>query len=179
MKKINKKYYPPFLIHTDFGLNIDDFKNLLNETGWVDSNILYKDYLDKATGTAKPWKYFFIKPINTFNMQMLRIINIIFKNFNISPKEFRCDFFKILPGGSLPFHIDQTSKISFCVPLTKNTCETFFEDGEVKCHVRYKKMVVLNNLIKHAVGSPTKKRILFRIGVHDISFEELYESQRV
>lgn len=175
MKKINKKYYPPFLITTDFELSRENFKSLLNKKGWVDSNILYKEYLDKATG-GKAMKYFFVKPI-TLNMKILRIINIIFKNFNISPKEFRCDFFKVLPGGELPFHIDQTSKISFCVPLTENTSETIFKDNDVRCHIKYKNLVVLNNLIKHFVGSPTKERILFRIGVHDISFEELYEKQ--
>lgn len=169
---MKKTFYRPFIITTDFTVEPDFFDVYLDKGEWIDANILYKDYVSTATG-GKPMKLFFVQEIKEFDIPLLRLINSIFKDFDIKPKEFRCDFFKVLPSGELPMHIDQKAKISFCLPIGKNTGYTVFEEGDVTLKIKYQSLIALNNLISHGVTSPKEERLLFRIGVHDTFFEEL------
>lgn len=170
--KISKKFFPPFIICTDLKADLKDFSQDYNDLDWLDSNDLYKNYIVTVT-FGKKMKKFFVKELKKMSQSSLRLVATIFKSFNISPTEFRCDFFKVLPGGFLPYHIDQKSKISFCLPITKNTGYTHFKNESVEMKIQYQSMIVLNNKELHKVSSPTSERVLFRIGVHDVSFEDL------
>ncbi len=170
--KIKKSIYSPFLIKTDYTINKEYFTEILKDPVWHDSNELYAKYVKLATG-GKRMRLFFVKPLRNLNFPVLRAVNRLFKEFNIRPREFRCDLFKVLPGGMLPLHIDQKSKISFCMPLSVNTGHTFFEQDDIQLKVNYQTMIILNNQVSHGVSSPLQERLIFRIGIHDISFEQL------
>lgn len=169
---MKKTFYKPFVITTDFTVESNFFDVYLSKGNWIDANILYEEYVSTATG-GKPMKLFFVQEIKEFDRPLLRLINSMFNGFNIKPKEFRCDFFKVLPGGELPMHIDQKAKISFCLPIIKNTGYTIFEEEDVTLKIKYQNLIVLNNLVSHGVTSPEEERLLFRIGVHDTFFGEL------
>ena len=116
---------------------------------------------------------FYVQEIKNFDRKLLRFIKSIWNQFGIRPKEFRCNFFKVLEGGELPLHADVKSKCSFVVPITENTGALYFDDGNDSDSILYDSMVVLNTKKPHGVKSPSKTRIVFHMGVHDVGFEKL------
>jgi len=139
---------------------------------WEDSNKLYSEYVDEATG-GKEMNKFYVQEIHNFDRKLLRLIKSIWNEFEIRPKEFRCNFFRVKEGGELPLHSDVKSKCSFVIPITENTGELYFDDGKESASILYESMVVLNTKKPHGVKSPTKERIVFHMGIHDIEFEKL------
>ena len=116
---------------------------------------------------------FFVQEIHNFDRKLLRLIKNIWNTFGFRPREFRCNFFRVLEGGELPLHVDQKSKCSFVIPVTENTGELYFDDGEDRDSILYDSMVVLNTKKPHGVRSPSKERIVFHMGIHDVGFGEL------
>ena len=45
----------------------------------------------------------------------------IWNYLGIRPRDFRCNFFRVLPGGELPLHTDVLSKSSVVIPITEMT----------------------------------------------------------
>jgi hypothetical protein len=157
-------------IETNFKVEKEFWTPYFNNK-WSDSNDLYSEYVNTAT-SGKPMNKFFVQEIHSFDRPLLRLISTIWKEFNIRPTEFRCNFFKVLPGGELPIHVDQKSKASFVIPITENTGELYFDDGVNSDSIVYSSMVVLNTKKPHGVRSPLTERIVFHMGIHDILFEE-------
>ncbi len=168
------KVHRPFIIETDYASEKDFFKSYLEDSRfhWVDSNVLYEDYISNATGGAS-MKLFFVKNIEAYDLKLKKFVISIFRSLGIKSKDFRCDFFKVLPGGELPKHVDQKSLISVCLPLSKNTGAIYFENSQSKLELCYQKMIILNNKEPHGVRPPTEERLIFRIGIHDVSFDQL------
>jgi hypothetical protein len=131
---------------------------------WEDSNHLYAEYMSWENNK------FFVQEIHNFDVSLLREIKRIWNMLSIRPHEWRCNFFKVLPGGKIPLHTDIKSQSSIVIPITENTGALYFEDGT---EVLYNSMTVINTKIKHGVKAPTKERIVFHIGLHDTPFEEI------
>ena len=157
-------------ITTDFKVEPEFWDNY--KTGqWQDSNKLYSEYVSDATG-GKEMNKFFVQEIHNFDRPLLKLIKKIWNEFGIRPKEFRCNFFRVLEGGELPVHVDVKSECSVLIPVTENTGELYVDDGEYESVV-YDTMTVLNTKKPHGVKSPTKERIVFHMGIHDTPFSEL------
>jgi len=140
-----------------------DLKSYMNGH-WEDSNRLYAEYMS--------WKNnkFFVQQIHNFDVPLLREIKNIWNMLGIRPYEWRCNFFKVLPGGEIPLHVDVKSQCSVVIPITENTGALYFEDGT---EVLYDALTVINTRVKHGVKSPTKERIVFHMGIHDIPYGDI------
>ena len=113
---MNKEWCNDSFIMTDFKVDPTFWDNYM--TGeWQDSNQLYSEYVSDATG-GKEMNKFFVQEIHNFDRALLRLIKQIWNAFQIRPKEFRCNFFKVLEGGELPVHIDVKSHCSILIPVT-------------------------------------------------------------
>ena len=150
-------------IETNYNTNKEFFKSYINDQ-WEDSNVLYKEYMS--------WKNnkFFVQEIKDFDRPLLREIKNIWNYLGIRPKEWRCNFFRVLPGGELPLHVDVLSKSSVVIPVTEMTGPLYFDDG---MEVLYQNMTVINTKVAHGVKAPTVERIVFHMGLHDIPFEDI------
>lgn len=157
---MNNKFY----VNTDYNFNVDFFKKYIRNE-WVDSNHIYKEYMT--------WKnnLFFVQEIKEFDISLLREIKKIWNYLNIRPTNWRCNFFKVLPGGEIPLHIDTLSKFSIVAPITENTGELYFKNGP---SILYTNMIVINTKVLHGVKSPKYERIVFHMGVHDIDFSDIH-----
>ena len=170
-KFIKKKWHEQFFIETDYKVPTDFWTPYFNGK-WEDSNKLYSEYVDEATG-GKEMNKFYVQEIHNLDRKLLRLIKTIWTEFGIRPKEFRCNFFRVLVGGELPIHVDNKSKCSFVIPVTENTGELYFKEGQTGDSILYDSMVVLNTKKPHGVRSPSTERIVFHMGVHDVGFENL------
>ena len=158
-------------IETDYKVDPSFWDNYFTNE-WQDSNELYSEYVSDITG-GKDMNKFFVQEIKNFDRPLLKLIKKLWNEFGSRPRDFRCNFFKVLEGGELPAHIDAASKCSFLIPVTENTGELYVEDnGEVESVV-YDTLTVLNTTKSHGVKGPTKTRIVFHMGIHDVGFEQL------
>ena len=105
-------------------------------------------------------------------MGLKKYVMRLFKELGINTKDFRCDFFLTKSGGSMPMHIDGMSKIAILIPLSKNTGALVCEDKSDRLELVYQTLTILNTQISHGVKEPTEDRLLFRIAVHDVNFED-------
>ena len=163
-----KRPHKDLFISTNFTLLNDRFWDEYFTGKWEDTNKAWEKYVPPATGGVD-MKKFFVQPIN-INSKLQDLVEEIFKAFEIKSYDYRCSFFRVLPGGGLPTHIDQKSKCSFLIPVIENTGHLEVEDGT---RLQYHSMVALNTLKPHSVGSPLRERIVFHLGVHDVLFSEL------
>ena len=138
---------------------------------WTDSNKLYSEYVSDATG-GKEMNKFFVQEIHNFDRPLLKLIKSLWNEFGIRPRDFRCNFFRVLEGGNLPIHVDVKSECSFLIPVTKNTGALYVEEG-TKESIVYDTLTVLNTKLPHGVQAPSQERIVFHMGIHDTKFEEL------
>lgn len=160
-----------FFIETDFSVD-PTFWTPYFDNNWQDSNQLYSEYVETATN-GKQMNKFFVQEIKKFDRPLLKLIKSIWNELGVRPKEFRCNFFRVLPGGELPIHVDQKSQSSVVIPITENTGELYFDDGKKSESILYRSMVVLNTKKPHGVRSPTAERIVFHMGMHDTPFEDI------
>ena len=168
---MNKEWRRDSFITTDFKVDPVFWNNYM--TGeWQDSNELYSEYVSDATG-GKQMNKFFVQEIHNFDRTLLRLIKQIWNVFKIRPKELRCNFFRVLEGGELPVHVDVKSHCSILIPVTENTGALYVEDDEDRDSIVYNSMTALNTKKPHGVLPPTKERIVFHMGIHDIPFGEL------
>lgn len=154
-------------IETDYKPKLD-LRSYMNGH-WEDSNRLYSEYMSWENNK------FFVQEIHNFNVPLLREIKNIWNMLGIRPYEWRCNFFKVLPGGEIPLHIDVKSQCSVVIPVTENTGALYFEDGT---EVLYDSMTVINTKVKHGVKSPTKERIVFHMGIHDVPFGDVNDPRK-
>lgn len=164
--KVNNSF-----IKTDFMVEPEFWNNYI--TGeWQDSNKLYSEYVSDATGGKKMNK-FFVQEIHKFDRPLLKLIKNIWNAFEIRPRDFRCNFFRVLEGGELPVHVDVKSQCSILIPVTENTGALYVDHDDGRDSIVYDTMTALNTKMPHGVLSPIKERIVFHMGIHDIPFGEL------
>jgi len=169
MKKI---LHNNFFIETDY---LPDIKILHEEITdvWEDANIAWGEYISNATNGGNMSK-FFIQEINApYSDKIASIITHIFSEFSITSNDYKCTFFKILPNGDMPLHVDQKSTCSFLIPITNNTGALCVQNEIDYEEIIYNKMIALNTLIQHGVKPPSEDRIIFHIGLRDINFIDL------
>ena len=87
---MRKTWHKNFFIETDYKVPTDFWNNYFNGK-WEDSNQLYSEYVDEATG-GKEMNKFFVQEIHKFDRKLLRLIKNIWNEFGFRPKEFRCNF---------------------------------------------------------------------------------------
>jgi len=150
-------------IETNYNTDKSFFKKYITGN-WKDSNDLYKEYMSWENNK------FFVQEIKDFDRPLLREIKKIWNYLGIRPKEWRCNFFRVLPGGELPLHVDVLSKSSVVIPVTEMTGPLYFKDGT---EVLYQNMTVINTKIAHGVKAPSVERIVFHMGLHDINFKDI------
>lgn len=168
---IKKELVKDYFIKTDYRVDSTFWKPYM--TGeWQDSNKLYSEYVSDATG-GKEMNKFFVQEIHNFDRPLLKLIKQLWNEFDIRPRDFRCNFFRVLEGGSLPVHVDVKSECSFLIPITKNTGELYVEDNNDRESLVYDTLTVLNTKKPHGVESPTQERIVFHMGIHDTPFGDL------
>jgi hypothetical protein len=168
---MKKEWHSNYFIETDFTVDPNFWSKYYNNK-WQDSNTLYSEYVSNATG-GKEMNKFFVQEIHDFDRPLLKLIKNIWNQLGIRPNEFRCNFFKVLPGGDLPCHIDEMSKSSVVIPVTENTGALYFKDESYYEETVYDTMIVLNTKKPHGVKSPSKERIVFHMGMHDVLFSEI------
>ena len=157
-------------ITTDFIVDSAFWESYITNE-WHDSNQLYSEYVNDATG-GKQMNKFFVQEIHNFDRPLLKLIKSLWNEFSIRPRDFRCNFFRVLEGGNLPVHVDVKSQCSFLIPVTKNTGELYVEEDGIESIV-YDTLTVLNTKLPHGVKAPTQERIVFHMGIHDVRFGDL------
>lgn len=164
----------PFVIETDIKGDYNFFKRYMDQSEWIDTNTLYSEYVEyqNTMYESKP-VYHYIKHISNYDMPLKKYLINLFKQFGVTTKDFRCDFFLTKPGGNMPIHVDGMSKVAFLIPLTKNTGPLICEHNSDKLELVYQTLTILNTQIPHGVSDPTEDRLLFRIAIHDCNFHEL------
>jgi hypothetical protein len=73
----------------------------------------------------------------------------------------------------MPMHVDGMSKVAFLLPLSENTGPVVCQKDNERFELTYQTLTILNTQESHGVSQPTKDRLLFRIAVHDVMFEDL------
>jgi hypothetical protein len=171
--KNGMKLIKPFVIKTDIYGDRSFFEPYMNQMEWTDTNKLYSEHEEyEDTMYGRKMVHHYIKHIEQYDMGLKKYIMRLFKQLGINTKDFRCDFFLTKAGGSMPMHIDGMSKIAILIPLSKNTGALVCEDKTDKLHLVYQTLTILNTQISHGVEEPTEDRLLFRIAVHDVKFED-------
>lgn len=166
------KFYDPFVIETDIKGDLEFFSPYIENSKWVDSNVLYGKRIPEITGN-KPMQRHFIKHIENYDMKLKKYVMNLFKKFGIKTRDFRSDFFLVKEGGYMPAHIDSQSLTAILLPLSENTGKLVCETENTRFEILYQNLIILNTQILHTVESPTKDRLLFRIGLHDVPFENI------
>jgi hypothetical protein len=168
------KLTDPFVIETDVKGDIDFFQPYMDKSDWADTNKLYAEHEEyQDTMYGREMIYHYIKHVSDYDMKLKKFVMKIFKEYGVPTKDFRADFFLTKAGGSMPMHIDGMSKVAFLLPLSKNTGPLICENKTNKLELVYQTLTILNTQNLHGVGKPVEDRLLFRIAVHDVSFEEL------
>jgi len=169
MKLVN-----PFVIETYQTADVEFFQPYLDKGEWVDTNQLYNEYDEyQKTMNGREMVDHYIKHVSDFDMKLKKFIIKMFREYGVPTKDWRADFFLTKAGGSMPMHVDGMSKVAFLLPLSKNTGPLMCEDADKKYEVTYQTLTILNTQKSHGVAAPTEDRLLFRIAVHDVNFEDL------
>ena len=168
------KLHDPFLITTDVKGDLSFFESYMNQMEWVDTNTLYGDHKEyQDTMYGRKMVHHYIKHIKEYDMKLKKFVIKLFKEFGVPTKDWRADFFLTKSGGSMPMHIDGMSKVAFLLPLSKNTGPVVCEHNNKTFELTYQNLTILNTQVSHGVSAPTEDRLLFRIAVHDVMFEDL------
>jgi hypothetical protein len=170
---MNCELKEPFVIATDIKGDYNFFKPYMDQMEWTDTNKLYKEHDEyQETMYGREMVQHYVKHISDFDIKLKKFIIKIFKDFGVPTKDWRADFFLTKAGGSMPMHIDGMSKIAFLLPLSENTGPLICEKDNNRLELIYQTLTILNTQNSHGVDAPTKDRLLFRIAVHDVRFEE-------
>lgn len=166
----------PFVIKTDIVGDLNFFQPYLDQMEWTDTNVAYTQYDEyHESMLGRPMVRHYIKHFDPadYDMALKKHIVKLFKDFGVPTQDFRADFYLTKAGGSLPMHVDAKTRVAFLLPLTKNTGPLVCEHGDERLELTYQTLTILNSKINHGVAPPTEDRLLFRIGVHDVNFEDL------
>jgi len=158
------------VIETDISGDINFFQKYIDAGKWVDINEAWGNYDEyaKSLPGRKP-KLHYINHITDYDIPLKKYLIKLFRRYNIKSTDFRCDFFLTKPGGYLPAHVDNMTRIAILLPLKENTGALVVEGKEYY----YQNMTLLNTLVEHGVLSPTQDRLLFRVAIHDMDFKDL------
>jgi hypothetical protein len=168
------KLRKPFVIETNIKGDYNFFAPYMDQMEWTDTNKLYaKHHEYQETMYGRQMVYHYIKHISNFDMKLKKFVMKLFKDFGVPTKDFRADFFLTKAGGSMPMHVDGMSKVAFLLPLSENTGPLVCKNESDQLELTYQTLTILNTQISHGVNAPTSDRLLFRIAVHDVKFEEL------
>jgi len=168
------KLHEPFLIETDIKGDLSFFEPYMDQMEWTDTNKLYADHEEyQDTMYGRKMVHHYIKHINKYDMKLKKFVIKMFKDFGVPTKDWRADFFLTKAGGSMPMHVDGMSKVAFLLPLSENTGPVVCEHDNKNFELTYQNLTILNTQVSHGVSAPTKDRLLFRIAVHDVMFEDL------
>jgi len=171
---MNCELKDPFVITTDVKGNYNFFKPYMDQLEWIDTNKLYAEHEEyQETMYGREMVQHYIKHISEFDIKLKKFVLKIFKDFGVPTKDFRADFFLTKAGGSMPMHIDGMSKVAFLLPLSENTGPLVCENDDNRMELTYQTLTILNTQNSHGVNAPTKDRLLFRIAVHDLGFQDL------
>jgi len=173
--KMEYKQYPPFIVKTDISAEPNFLDEYMGQSEWIDANILHDEIIPTITNN-KLMDKLDIKPIIEFNMKLKKYIALLFKQLGIKSRNFACDFYRVKAGGFIPSHIDSGSQISLLLPLNENTGALRCYDDDAMFEITYQSLIILNTQMRHGVESPTHDRLLFRIGIIDVSYEEVVEN---
>jgi hypothetical protein len=168
------KLHDPFVIETDFKADINFFQDYLDKVEWTDTNKLYgehEEYNEAMYGRKMVHHY--IQHISDYDLKLKKFIVKLFKDFGVHSKDWRADFFLTKSGGSMPQHIDIKRNVAFLLPLSKNTGPLVCENDLDRLELTYQSLIILNTKQLHAVNSPSEDRLLFRVALHDVMFEDL------
>jgi hypothetical protein len=163
-----------FYIKTDFNIPLEFLQPYINAGEWVDANKLYGNRITDITKGSEEFSNHFILHIEKYDIKLKRLVMGVFKRLGVRTKDFRCDFFLTKKGGCLPEHVDSQSMAAFLVPLNTNTGQlTIRKADREPVSVCYQSAILLNTQLPHSVEAPYSDRLIFRIGIHDQSFEEI------
>lgn len=156
------------LIETDLIVDPSFWERYMTDE-WCDSTSKFgQDGLD-STGGKEHVKMFVQRiPESMYDRPFLKLLSKIFKEFDIRPEKFICNFYKVLPGGEMPRHIDKLGNVSILIPITEITGPIYFDDFEFT----YDSMIAIDAKQPHGVKSPTKERIVFHIPLLDTKFQD-------
>ena len=168
------KLHDPFVIETDVKGDLEFFKPYLDKVQWTDTNKLYGEHEEYNQAMyGRKMVHHYIQHISDYDLKLKKFIVKLFKDFGVQSKDWRADFFLTKSGGSMPQHIDVKSNIAFLLPLSKNTGPLVCENEFDRVELTYQNLVILNTKQPHAVNSPSEDRLLFRVALHDVMFEDL------
>lgn len=171
---MNCELKDPFVITTDIKGDYDFFAPYMDQMEWTDTNKLYAEHDEyQETMYGRQMVHHYIKHISNFDMKLKKFVMKLFKDFGVPTKDFRADFFLTKAGGSMPMHVDGMSKVAFLLPLSNNTGPLVCESEDNMLELTYQTLTILNTQNSHGVNAPIEDRLLFRIAVHDVRFEEL------
>lgn len=166
--------HDPFVIETDVKGDLEFFKPYLDKVEWTDTNQLYSKHEEYNQAMyGRKMVHHYIQHISDYDLKLKKFIIKLFKDFGVTSKDWRADFFLTKPGGSMPAHIDIKSNVAFLLPLSNNTGPLVCSNEENEVTLTYQNMVVLNTKQLHRVDSPSEDRLLFRVALHDVLFEDL------
>jgi hypothetical protein len=164
----------PFIIETDIIGDYKFFEPYINQLDWVDTNTLYADHEEyQETMYGRKMIHHYIKHISNYDLKLKKFIIALFKKLGINSKDWRADFFLTKAGGSMPMHVDGMSKVALLLPLSNNTGPLICKNSTSEFEITYQTLTILNTQVSHGVKAPTEDRMLFRIALHDIYFEDL------
>lgn len=171
---MNLTLHDPFVIETDVKVDIEFFRQYMDQMDWVDTNVLYDEHNEyQETMYGRKMVKHYIKHVSEFDIKLKKFVIKTFKDFGISTRNWRADFFLTEAGGSMPMHVDGMSKIALLLPLSENTGPLVCENNGKRFEITYQNLTILNTQVSHGVEAPTKDRLLFRIAVHDVLFDEI------
>ncbi len=94
------------------------------------------------------------------------------REFNLSeesgPETWRCFFYNLKKGATLPLHKDRGTECSFNFVLSDGSDNVSFEDGEMNYRT-----ALLNTQKMHGVFNTKEDRILFKVSIKEKTFEEI------
>lgn len=166
--------HKPFVIETDITGDLEFFKPYMDRMEWTDTNVLYEQHEEyQETMYGRKMVEHYIKHISEYDLPLKKYLIKLFKELKINSKDWRADFFLTKAGGSMPMHVDGMSKVAILLPLSENTGPLVCENENEKFELTYQNLTILNTQVSHGVQAPSKDRLLFRIALHDVYFEDL------
>lgn len=168
--------YAPWAIETDIQGDLDFFMPYIEKLEWVDTNVLYgkyDEYEDAMQGGQMVDHYIKHLDPEIYDRPLKKFVVKLFKELGVKSQDWRGDFFLTKAGGHMPMHIDKVSHVALLLPLTENTGPLVCEQDNARLELTYQNLAILNTRCLHGVSAPTSDRLLFRLALHDVKFEEL------
>lgn len=143
--------------------NIDfDYDKFLSEYDRIKN---YEIDYSRGGKSAPFWRVIRDKELNS--QMSYDFANTIKDTYGIVGKT-NVSFYRLLANETLPWHIDTDTKCAINFILNGDAAPVIYEDGEYT----YKQALIRTD-IKHMVANGDKDRILYKISIFDMDFEEV------